>query len=433
MNTEIQPAPAAVPASKSVAIKVFGIGNAGRSVIEEMMRGGLPASDFVAITADAQAPEASSAAEIINLETPRLRGLGTGGDPERGRVAAEENASRLKALCQQAQVVFIVAGLGGGAGTGISPVLARVAAECGALVLAFVTSPFDCEGNHRRQLAAQGLDDLKAAADGVICLPNQKVLKLIDEHTSLVETFKITNRLLADGVRGVWRLLTHTGLIEIHFSEVCALLRDRHGESSFAVAEAAGPNRAREVLDKLLGHPMFENGQMLGESEAVLVSLLGGPDLTMTEVDRLMEQLGRQCEHAQLIMGAAVDEAFRDRLAVTLIAARRNADPVQPDATVPHHGEDLDKQLLDRTASRSNSRFVPPAPALSPGKAQELLARQNQTPGGARARKKISMFRQTQLPLEIVSKGRFDKSEPTIHRGEDLDVPTYIRRGVALN
>jgi cell division protein FtsZ len=433
MNTEIQPAPAAPLVSKSVSIKVFGIGNAGRNVIEQMIRGGLPASAFVAVTADPQAPAESCVGETIQLETARLRGLGTGGDPERGRAAAEENASRLKALCQQTQVIFIVAGLGGGAGTGISPVLARVAAESGALVLAFVTSPFDCEGSHRKRLALQGLEDLKATADGVICLPNQKVLKLIDENTSVLETFKITNALLADGVRGVWRLLTHTGLIEIHFSEVCDLLRDRHGESSFAVAEAAGPSRAREVLEKLLVHPMFENGQMLGESEAVLVSLLGGPDLTMSEVDRLMEQLSRQCEHAQVIMGAAIDEDFRDRLAVTLIAARKSTQAAQPEETIPHHGEDLDKQLLSRTATRSNSRFVPPAPALPQDKVQELLARQNQSSGGQRSRKKISMFRQTQLPLEIVSKGRFDKSEPTIHRGEDLDVPTYIRRGVALN
>jgi cell division protein FtsZ len=303
-------------------------------------------------------------------------------------------------------------------------------------VLAFVTTPFECEGGRRQDLAQQGLAELKAAADGVICLPNQKVLKLIDENTSVLETFKITNALLADGVLGVWRLLRHSGLIEIHFSDLCALLRDRHAESSFAVAESAGPARSREALDKLFAHPMFEGGQMLGESEAVLVSLLGGPDLTMAEVNRVMEQISRQCEHAQVVMGAAIDESFRDRLAITLIAARKNPEPAEPEHRFAGNGEGLDTQLLTRTAtSRPGSRFVPPAPALPPDKVGELLARQNHGHGrgGVRARNKASKLRQSQLPLEIVSKGRFDNSEPTIHKGEDLDVPTYIRRGVALN
>jgi cell division protein FtsZ len=435
MNNDVQNEPAAA-AQKNISFKVFGIGNAGRNVVEQMIRGGLPAATVVAVRADPQAPGLSPAVETLDLEAARLRGLGTGGDPDRGRASAEEHLAKIKSLCEGVQVVFIVAGLGGGAGTGISPVLARAAVEAGALVLAFVTTPFECEGSRRRGLAHQGLAELKATADGVICLPNQKVLKLIDENTSVLETFKITNALLADGALGVWRLLRHTGLIEIHFSELCALLRDRHAESSFAVAESAGPARSREVLDKLFAHPMFEGGQMLGESEAVLVSLLGGPDLTMAEVNRVMEQIRRQCEHAEVIMGAAIDESYRDRLAVTLIAARKNPDPAESEARAPAGGEELHTQLLTKaTTARPGSRFVPPAPALSPDKMEQLLDRQNQgqSRGGARSRKTGSKFRQTQLPLEIVSKGRFDKSEPTIHRGEDLDVPTYIRRGVALN
>jgi cell division protein FtsZ len=339
---------------------------------------------------------------------------------------------KLKALCEDVDVVFILAGLGGGAGTGISPVLARAAKEAGALVLGFVTTPFACEGSRRQRLAQHGLAELKSSADGVICLPNQKVLKLIDENTSVLETFKITNQLLADGVRGLWRLLTHKGLIEIHFPDLAALLRDRHAESAFAVAEAMGPTRSREVMDKLLAHPMLDGGQMLGESEAVLVSLIGGPDLTMAEVNRVMEQVNRQCEHAQVIMGAAIDESFAERLAVALIAARSNPEPEAGETAVAGSGEELGQQLLPRsTTARPGSRFVPPAPALPPEQVQQLLTRQ--TRAGSRPRKSTARLRQTQLPLEIVSKGRFDKSEPTIHKGEDLDVPTYIRRGVALN
>jgi cell division protein FtsZ len=432
MNTLAQNDAVVETPKKSFTVKVFGIGGAGVNVMELMLKSAPPGVGFVAVNTDAQSLAASSASEKVCLETQLLRGLGTGGDPDRGRALAEEQVPKLKSLCAGADVVFILAGLGGGAGTGISPVLARAAKEAGALVLGFVTTPFACEGARRQRLAQHGLAELKSAADGVICLPNQKILKLIDENTSVLETFKITNQLLADGVRGLWRLLMHKGLIEIHFPDLAALLRDRHAESAFAVAEAMGQTRSREVMDKLLAHPMLDGGQMLAESEAVLVSLIGGPDLTMAEVNRVMEQVNRHCEHAQVIMGAAIDDTFAERLAVALIATRSNPDDEAGETAGAGNGEELGQQLLPRsTTPRPGSRFVPPAPALPPEQVQQLLTRQ--TRGGSRQRKTTARLRQTQLPLEIISKGRFDKSEPTIHKGEDLDVPTYIRRGVALN
>ena len=449
MITNTQQDAAVKPAGKRVSVKVFGVGGAGSNVmallLKEAMPGtpdlfvsepdksGLSGLSFVAVDTDPQVLAVSGASDKLHLETPLLRGLGTGGDPERGRTPAEEQLPRLKSLCEGADVVFILAGLGGGAGTGIAPVLARAAKETGALVLAFVTTPFQCEGTRRQRLAHRGMAELKAAADGAICLPNQQVFKMIDENTSVLDTFKITNEFLVAGVRGIWRLLLHKGLIEIHFADLAALLRDRHAESTFAVAEAAGPTRSREVMDKLLAHPMLNGGKALGEAEAVLVSLIGGPDLTMAEVNRVMEQINRHCEHAQVIMGAAIDEASKDRLAVTLIAtAKRAEDDAETGRGTSEGGEELETQLLPRSsAGRPGSRFVPPAPTLPPDQVQQLLSRQGR--GGGRPRNTPSRFRQAQLPLEIISKGRFDKSEPTIHKGEDLDVPTYIRRGVPLN
>ena len=432
MNTIAQNDAVVATPGKLISVKVFGVGGAGIKVMEVVLRDSLPGVGFVAVNTDAQSLAASSAPEKVHLETQFLRGLGTGGDPDRGRELAEERLPMLKSLCEGTDVVFILAGLGGGAGTGISPVLARAAKEAGALVLGFVTTPFDCEGGRRQYQAQQGLAELKSAADGVISLPNQKVFKMIDENTSVLETFKITSDFLAAGVRGVWRLLRHKGLIEIHFADLAAILRDRHAESCFAVAEAMGPTRSREVMDKLLAHPMLDGGQMLGESEAVLVSLMGGADLTMAEVNRVMEQIRRQCEHAQVIMGAAINEAFNDRLTVTLIAARKRVESETAGETGAGSGEDLAAQLLPRASTpRPGSRFVPPVPTLAPDQLQQLLDRQGR--GGSRPRKGQAKQWQTQLPLEIVSKGRFDKSEPTIHKGEDLDVPTYVRRGVALN
>jgi cell division protein FtsZ len=434
MNANLQTENAAALPAKKLAVTIFGVGNAGVNVLEGIAKCPLPGASFVAVNAAADSPAHSSIAEKISVETKLLRGLGTGGDPERGHAAAEEFFPTLKEACAGAAAVFIVAGLGGGAGTGISPVLARAAKEAGALVLAFVTLPFDCEGNRRQQQARRGLELLKAEADGVICLPNQKMLKLIDENTGVIETFRAANELLAEGVGGVWRLMARKGLIEIHFSDLCALLRDRRGESCFATAEAAGATRSREAVDKLLAHPMLDGGKMLAEADAMLVSLTGGPDLTMAEVSRVMEHINGKCSKAQVIMGAAIDESFRERLAITLVATRRGTAPAGKKVLHETAGADagLSDQLLDvDSTERPQSRLVPPPPEMTQEKAQKLMTAQ--TTGPARSRKMTSKMRQGQLQLDIISKGRFDKSEPTIHKGEDLDTPTFIRRGVALN
>jgi cell division protein FtsZ len=302
-------------------------------------------------------------------------------------------------------VVFIVAGLGGGAGSGISPVLARAAREAGALVLAFVSKPFECEGNRREAQAQIALDQLKAAADGVICLPSQKIFRLIDENTSVLDTFRVTGGFLVEGVRGVWQLITKPGLIQVHFADLCGVLRDAHSESAFAFVETAGPARSREAVEKILAHPLFDEGRMLVESDAVLVSLKAGKDLTMAEISRVMEQIKRQCGRARIIMGATVDPDFKGRLCVTVIAAKES-EQAKPGPSRPENGT-----------------------SLTPSSGRRSVA----TDVSARKRPMIKKAVQGQLPLTIVAKGRFDKSEPTLHRGEDLDVPTFIRRGLALN
>lgn len=427
MKTKIQEAAPVDQAAQKPAAKIFGVGNAGVSLLETISREEFAGAGFVAVNTDAASLAGSTVALKIHLETKLLRGLGTGGDPERGRVLAEEQFTTLKTACEGSDVILIIAGLGGGAGSGIAPVIARAAKETGALVLAFVTLPFTCEGSRRQQQARQSLEQIKSVADGVICLPCQKTFKLIDENTGVLDTFRITGELLIEGARGVWRLLTRPGLIQIHFDDLCSLVRDRHSESAFASVEASGPARSREVVDKLLNHPLLDEGRALAESDAVLVSLVGGRDLTMAEVGRVMEQISRHCERAQVIMGAAVDEALKARLSVTIIAAKQTAP--MPAAESAAESGDVDEQIAPHGSRRSGSRCAPSIPPLTQEQREQVLARH----GNGRTRKAVSKMRQAQLPLVIISKGRFDKSEPTIHRGEDLDIPTYIRRGVALN
>jgi cell division protein FtsZ len=414
MKTKTETPMAVLETARARLVKIFGVGDAGVGLLDTLGSEEFAGANFVAVNTDAPSLAASVATVKIHLETKLLRGLGTGGDPERGRAIAEEQFSTLKTASEGVDVVLILAGLGGGAGSGISPVLARAAKETGALVLAFVTLPFLCEGNRRQQQAQQSLEQLKSVADGVICLPSQKIFRLIDENTSVLDTFRITGGLLVEGVRGVWQLLTRPGLIQIHFDDLCALVRDRHSESMFACVEAAGAGRSREVVEKLLAHPLLDEGRVLSESDAVLVSLMGGKDLTMAEVNRVMEQIGRHCEHAQIIMGATVDAELKNRLSVTVIAAT-SGDLVEP-------------VILRGAAARSEIRCPSSLPSMNLNQHGQLPAKH-----ASRLRKENSKMRQEQLPLAIISKGRFDKSEPTVHKGEDLDIPTFVRRGVALN
>lgn len=391
---------------RKFTIKVLGIGGAGCNAARHFAALNLPDVPCVLLNTDAAALAQATSETKVLLGFKSMRGLGAGGDPERGRQAAEEDRDQVRAICEGADLIFLIAGLGGGTGTGAGPVVARIAKEAGALVLGMVVLPFECEGSRRQRQAQMGLQEFKKAADGVICLPNQKLLQFVDEKTSLPEAFAIGNDWIAQGVRGIWRMLSQPGLINVDFADLCGVLRDRHAEGSLATAEAQGENRSTEVINKLLAHPLIESGQGLAETAGALVSIAGA-NLTMSEVTRIMEQITRHCEQAHVIMGASIDESFGDRLSVTLVASRRESTAAEEPAPNPR---------MDLKPASRCTNAPPPI----------------QLPNG-RGRKSPSRMKQTQLPLEIVSKGRFEKSEPTLHHGQDLDVPTYIRRGVALN
>ncbi|MCU0770881.1 MAG: cell division FtsZ family protein [Verrucomicrobia bacterium] len=420
-------------------IKIIGVGGAGLSILNRLIQAGLDQAHLAAVSTDAALLATSLAGEKLLLESKRLRGLGTGGDPVRGAKAAEENLSKLKPLCQDAEIVFVIAGLGGGTGTGVSPVIARVARQAGALVAGFVVLPFECEGDTRSLNAARGLEALKAAADAVICLPNQKILKLIDEHSSVATTFDKAGALLAEGAQAVWRLIRLKGPMELTFEDLAVALKDRHSENLFAVAEGSGAERIAQVLERLRAHPLLEEGRGLEGAEAVLVSVVSGPELSMADINRLMSELSGSCPRARVAMGVALSDEFASRVSVTVIAAcrprghREAAAPAEtvsrPAGTADEESDELFPRLLspEEAPRTAHPRFVPPPPDIPLDRLPQAAARR-----GSR-RKTSARLRQGQLPLEVVSKGRFEKGEPTVLHGEDLDMPTYVRRGVALN
>ena len=420
--------------SKPLSVKIVGVGGAGASALEYMARTELSQIPLTAIHTHARVLEGKNVTHKMLVGVNRTHGLGTGGDPELARVMGEAERSRFEELCAGTDLLFIIAGMGGGTGTGIAPVLAAAAKQAGALVLAIVTMPFDFEGTRRSRQAQVGVQTLRTAADAVICLPNQKISHLLDPSTTVVEAFNYTNDLLAQSVRGIWRMLTQPGLINVDFTYLYSALRGRHVESAMATAEASGEHRAREVIEKLLRNPLLDCGEALAEADEVLVSLTGGSDLTIAEINKVMEQLNRHIENARLILGTAVDNSMPGRLSVTLIAARNTRSPSVPDAELPAEparqgtlkpaGEFDTSFFGEQHAPRPPARFVAPAPASTPQRTQELMEKQPKGRG---------KWKQELLNLEIVSRGRFEKSEPTIHHGADLDVPTYIRRGVPMN
>jgi cell division protein FtsZ len=431
---------AATPAPLS--IQVIGVGSAGIEAVQALSALGLPDLRYAALHTDTRKLSQSLIERKVLLGASLTRGLGAGGDADIGRAAAEGEAAQLSELCQEADLVILLAGMGKGTGSGAAPVVARLAREAGALVLAFATLPFAFESAQRRRQALAALRQLRLAADAVICLPNQQVAGFLDANTSMADTLRAANQMLAEGVCGIWRLITRDGLINVTFADLCHVVRGRQAESCLAAAEASGENRAKEALEKLLASPMFDGGKALQEADALLVSLVGGEDLKQREVELIMEALNRLTENAEVMIGAAVEPDFAGRLAITLVAAKRQSsqvsaapneealDPPPPASEFPIT-EEAAAEPGETAADRPPSRFVPPPPALTPQIREQLI--QRHAGGPSRNRRRAARLRQEMLPLEVVSKGRFAKSEPTIHRGEDLDTPTYIRKGVPLN
>ncbi len=418
--------PLGVAKPENVTIKVIGLGGAGCNVLQQIMGSGtFDNVKFMGLDTDIRV--ASQLPEALILGKNLTRGMGTGGDPDVGRAAALSQPDDLKILCGGAQIVFLVGGFGGGFATGAMSLVAQAAKDTGALVLAVVTLPFDFEGVRRQRQAQQGLQQLKPLADAVICLPNQGLAQMFDQNASIVEIFQQSNSLIAQNILAIWRLVTKPGLIKVDFAALCSVTRGRHTESSSATIEATGPGRSEEIATKLFAHPFLRDEKLLKESEAVLVSFAAAANLAMKEVNVVMERVNNSCSNANIVFGVAIDESLQGKMSVTMVVSRRGKSvEVSTEEEVPSRFNGTEED--SSTEEHRISRFSAPAPTLSEEKKEKILKQKSRP----RQRKKV-MMQQGQLPLEIISRGRFEKSEPTIHHGEDLDVPTYLRKNIALN
>lgn len=308
------------PAEVMSPIRVIGLGGAGANAVDRMIQVGIEGVTFLTCNTDAQALAQNEAPHRLLLGPQTTRGLGSGGDPSLGAKAAEESREELEVLLAGSEILFLAAGLGGGTGTGASPIVAEVARSLGATVIAVVTKPFAFEGHRRRAIAQEGLSALAKVANTVISIPNDRLVELIDPDTPLDMAFRIADDLLRQGVQGIAEVVTRPGLINLDLAHVKALL-GRSGSLFLGMGQGRGEEKVTDAVQAALSSPLSDGGSILGAGE-VLVHIGGGPDLSLNEVREAVEAVALAAgPSAEITMGTAVSPHMEGKMQVTILAA----------------------------------------------------------------------------------------------------------------
>ncbi len=344
-------------------IKVLGVGGGGGSALNRMIAEHLHGIDFIAINTDAQALHANNAPTKIPIGKSITRGLGAGMNPEMGRRAAEENANDIRNAIADADMVFLTCGLGGGTGSGVSPEVAKIAREAGALTVAVVTKPFAFEGAQRKRIAEDAYHELAQHVDTIITIPNDRVLQIIDKKTSLLEAFKIVDDILRQGVQGISEIITLPGLINVDFADVKAIMANA-GSALMGIGKASGENRAVEAAKQAIASPLLEIS--IDGAKGILFTVTGGPDLAMYEVAEAAKVItGSADDDARVIFGANIDEKLGDEVRITVVATgfdnreARRAPNLAGDVAVTPHGSWMPSPPPRRDDFRAPIRVAP--------------------------------------------------------------------------
>jgi len=430
MDTTNAPLPDAAATPTSCSLKIFGTGGAGVALLAQLRAGDLIPAQFVVV--DTPSPVAAGL-EKIEISRTLLGGHGSH-RTEPGKVELEGQCNVVKTACARAENVFVIAGLGGRTGSWMSSAVARAAKEAGAMVFAFVTLPFDCEGSVRFSKARQALERLAVFCDFIFVQPHQDFFVHHSDTTSVLEGYAPSNRRLLAGLRHVAAALTGTTIMGIGFTDLCAMLRERGAQVMFAVGGSDGTNRSGAVVEELLAHPRLQNGKLLGEAETTAVSLVGAQDLRMADVNKVMSELGNHWQGTSHLLSATVGSAAQGPLSALLLIVTREAAQAASRLSAPAgSAKPVSETSAFDTHYLSATNESKSAPRFSTASADTATGTTSRNRGGRTRSSNASRMRQGQLQLDIANKGRFEKSEPTIHKGEDLDVPTFIRRGVVLN
>src|SRR6266536_2625275 len=319
-----------------IPIKIASVGGAGLNALDRIVLDGLERADVVAINTDVQSLTSSVATRKVQLGRTVSRGLGAGGDPEVGYQAALESADEIREALADSSVIFICAGLGGGTGSGGAPYVAQAAREAGALVIAFVTLPFAFEGKRRNAQAREALARISEFAHAVVCFENDRMGDLTAPQAGIHQAFAMADITISQSVRSIVNLIQLPGLIRIGFDDLLSALRTRNSRCLFGYGESDSDNRAHDALTQALKNPLMDRGRMLADSTHVLVQVAGGPGMTLSEVEILMQELGRHIhEQTQILFGTAVDGRMGNRLSVTIISSFATDEDLIPQQTQP--------------------------------------------------------------------------------------------------
>jgi cell division protein FtsZ len=390
----------AAPQNYLAVIKVVGIGGGGVNAVNRMIEAGLKGVEFIAINTDAQALLMSDADVKLDVGRDLTRGLGAGSNPEIGRKAAEEHRDDLEEVLKGADMVFVTAGEGGGTGTGGAPILAEIAKGVGSLTIGVVTRPFAFEGRRRSMQAEKGIEDLRAAVDTLIVIPNDRLLEISDAQTTMLQAFRLADDVLLQGVAGITDLITTPGLINTDFADVKAVMQDA-GSALMGIGQARGDHRAAEAARMAVSSPLLEAS--IEGAQGVLLTISGGSDLGLHEVNEAAEIIADAADpDANIIFGTVIDDALGDEVKVTVIAAGFADDQSQRSG-----------MLRPVMSSRSREKTRAPEPKPEPKRTPEQTAEVTRIDNGDNG------SRAQQRPA---------RPPVVIEADDDLDIPSFLKR-----
>lgn len=432
MNPNELPLEHQILTDRNIAIKLVGVGGAGSNAVDRLKMENLERLQLAVINTDLQALSSSPVQDKVLIGSGVTRGLGAGGDPDLGREAAETDREKIAAIVKDCDLVFLVAGEGGGTGGGAAPVVAEIAAENGALVIAFVTMPFSFEGGRRLKQAEEGLLALRRVCDAVIPLPNDVLLQEAAENETVLDSFARADEWIGRGVKSIWAMLFRTGLINLDFATLRqAFAATRGGKTLFGLGTGQGENAVADAVESLKMCPLLATPEFSRRADRLLVNIVGGADLTLPKVNELMTAISEQFgKESHIIMGAVIDEEMAGKVEVCVLgtsemggrgAVRRAVPAVRPKgasrAPMPAAGSETPAAKLPMPLAH--------VPANEPPSAVSAA-----THAAAVHDAKIAQDEFTFGELE--SRGHFDKTDRNLFEGQDLDVPTYLRKGIRI-
>ncbi|MGB7341653.1 MAG: cell division protein FtsZ [Phototrophicaceae bacterium] len=389
-----------MPGETSAMIKVIGVGGGGGNAVNRMINEGLGGVDFIAVNTDNQALMLSKAKTRVRIGDKLTRGLGAGGNPEIGRKAAEESQDDLYEVLRGADMVFIACGMGGGTGTGASPVVAQIAKELGALTIGVVTRPFTFEGSRRGQYASAGIENLKSQVDTLIVIPNDRLLQMADKRATLQQAFSLADDVLRQGIQGISELITVPALINLDFADVRTIMSEG-GAALMAVGKATGDDRARQAAEMAINSTLLD--VTIDGARGILFNITGGTDLTLFEINEAAAII-KESAHPEvnLIFGAQVDETMGDECRITVIATGFEQSKAE-------------KRLI---AERSQPKPIQRSEPQQPRQQQPVERPTQQAP------------RSTQPPAapQAPTPPSSPKDEARVYDEGNTDIPAFLRR-----